>query len=354
MTTPDLQQQFTRWRETYDRRVDRPAAEPPLVVGAKHHFLMTSERQALRDFTGGGGLMPVGHAQDQVVEAVTDLAQHFYQLGPFGDLIQGIQMEYLSWLSKHFHPEWRFRFYSSENEALMLVGDAVGVAPWELEWINREPPLRPQDTHPKGGTPKAVLVSPVDPLTYQEVDENELNRVALLHEQGVKVVWDETVLGMGWRGTSVFGTPHYADAVVLGGALGGGMPLAAIGGRDLSDTWSEDRTGGSGLAFTAGLHTLRQLMVQSSKPDMAHIVERLDDELNRLPVQLDGFGLLRSLRFPTDRIADEFVGACRRQDVLLSRHGNFVRIAFPTICELQDVDDLIVRLTEALKEIEPR
>ena len=350
--------QVDAWRDIYRERVVEPDPDPMLIVGAKRHYLMAETKEPFRDYTGGGGVMPMGHGQEQVSESIQELAKYFYQTGP--DTVQGIQMEFLLWLGKHFSDGWRYQFYASENEALHGVAEAMGAYPEQVAWVNRMVPLSDMESwNPtQSGIPNVAVVAAVDPETYRPLSKGHLETAYGWHEQGVKIVWDETVAGMGWRGTTVFNTPFWADAVVLGGAVGGGIPLGVIGGANLRPIREAGRLAGSGIAMTAGLHTLRQLMVATAHSDAVAMVERLVDKLaelkdkNRFIHDVTGEGLLRSLRLPSDRIAREFVVECRRGGALLTRSGEYVKISMPLVCTQRDVDELVDIMIRAMMRVQ--
>lgn len=358
-----MSQQFDGWYDIYARKTVAPVEDPLLIVGAKQFFLMAEDKTPIRDLTGGGGAMPLGHAQDLVGDALFGTVKYFYQGGPH--TLHGLQMEYLGWLSKHFPADYRYQFFSSETEALRAVPDALGVEPIAVTWINRDAPRHLDQwrhftdvlaTHQHAEKPEVAVVAPINPDTFEPLSTEALKEVVSLRDAGIKIVWDETVLGMGWRRSTVFDTPHYADAVVLGGGLGGGLPLGAIGGRELCAAPS-DRLAGSALAYTAGLHTLRLAMVSTAGADAPHIVDHLVDKLEELTDRYDhdfetgGEGLLRYLRFKSDRIAGEVVRAGRKNGLLMAHHGEYVRLAFSVICELRDVDGLVGLLDGALKGV---
>lgn len=360
MTMPEIPDDpnIERWRSIYDSKVLDPIPDALSIRVAMRHYLFDKDMTPYMDFTGGGGVMPLGHGHEMVRKSIQELAKNMYQTAPFGEHIHGIHMEYLSWLGKHFNPEWRFQFFTSESTARSLVPTVMNVGEHDVRWINGEPPESLSWTS-EGETPKVVVVSPINPTTYRALSSESMKWIFAQRDRGAKIVWDETVAGMGWRGHSVFNTPFYADAVILGGALGGGLPLAAIGGTDQLKRVSPGRLSGSAFAYTAGLHTLRQLMVITSNSDIAAVSERLLDEIIRIqklfPKDLHdevlGEGLLRSLRFRNGKLATEFVNECRKGGALLGHSGPHVRITVPLVCQLGDIDELASIMTEALMKV---
>lgn len=351
--------QIDAWKHTYRERTVDPQSDHLLVLGARQQFLMLETKEPCRDYTGGGGVMPLGHGHPQVSESIQELVKYFYQTGPF--TLQGIQMEFLQWIGKHFHRDWRYQFCASENDALYGVADAFGVRQEEVEWINRQPPHWEMDTWDDSVSkrPSVIVVAPINPETYETLSKQDLEyAIGYEADSRVKIIWDETVLGMGWRGTTVFNTPFWADGVVLGGAVGGGIPLGVIGGADQSPLTGQGRLAGSGIGITAGLHTLRQLMVKTAHSDTTALVERLEDKLvqlhseNKMITQHTGEGLLRAIRLPNDKIAREFVSQCRKEGALFAIDGQYVKISMPLVCQLQDVDEMFAIITKAIREVQ--
>lgn len=356
---------INQWKKTYSELVAHPEEDPLTLIAARRQYVIDDTRTPYMDFTGGAGCMPLGHGHEVVGQAIAELGKFFYQTGPWGAQVHGVEMEYLHLLGQHFDSQFKWVFLSSENEAWTIVPSMLGLLPSEVFRVNYGAPrsIETLRLSVATGQSKAVVVSPVNEDTYGTINAAVLHEIIQMRsDHGIRIIWDETVAGMGWRGTSVFNTPFYADGVVLGGALGGGIPLSAVAMRDPGSPGAlNTRLWGSAMAFTAGLHTLRQVMVLSANTDATGLVERLDDELSRLQelfpkdvARVLGEGLLRTLEFHTDTMAKEFVVQCRADGVLLAKHDRFVRIAVPLVCGLQDVDELISVLTESMMKVRER
>jgi glutamate-1-semialdehyde 2,1-aminomutase len=94
--------------------------------------------------------------------------------------------------------------------------------------------------------------------------------VELAHAEGALVILDEVLTGFrvgpaGWWGLEAAADPYAPDLLTFGKVIGGGMPLAALGGRaelmdllaPLGPVYQAGTLSGNPLAVAAGIATLR-------------------------------------------------------------------------------------------------
>ncbi len=120
----------------------------------------------------------------------------------------------------------------------------------------------------------------------------ELRR--LTRDAGVVLVFDEVITGFR-LGPTTFGTLQgiEPDLICLGKIIGGGMPMAALGGRadimdrlaPLGDVYQAGTLSGNPLAVAAGLSTLGVLIGTNPYPAIARKGERLAKRLRALAVE---------------------------------------------------------------------
>ncbi|RFA17420.1 glutamate-1-semialdehyde 2,1-aminomutase [Subtercola boreus] len=92
----------------------------------------------------------------------------------------------------------------------------------------------------------------------------------IVHENGALLIVDEVLTGFrvgpaGWWGLEVAALPYQPDLLTFGKVVGGGMPLAALGGRadvmdhlaPLGPVYQAGTLSGNPVAVAAGLATLR-------------------------------------------------------------------------------------------------
>jgi glutamate-1-semialdehyde 2,1-aminomutase len=289
------------------------------------------------DLHGGYGVMLAGHAHPAVVAAVTErvtMGTHFAQ--PTADAIT--VAEELS--ARYGQPLWRFG--NSGTEATMdavhlmraIKGrdlivkfeggyhghhDSVMVSVWNEEGLG--PADRPRSVAAGGGIPQA-MVDLTLVATFNDLDvvtrlfeENE-GRIAgvivepvlqncgiLLPEDGflqglrhlttehdALLAFDEVKTGLtvGKGGaTRRFGVQP--DIVCLAKALGGGLPISAIGGSEevmghiVEGAYEQVGTfNGNPLALAAARAMLTEVMVDETYEHLAHIQDRMEKGANEV------------------------------------------------------------------------
>jgi glutamate-1-semialdehyde 2,1-aminomutase len=126
-----------------------------------------------------------------------------------------------------------------------------------------------------------------------------------------------------------------ADLTTLGKIIGGGLPVAAYGGRaelmdhvaPLGPVYQAGTLAGNPLAMRAGIATLKQLTDRAIYHDIAEKADRLASGLRRalvetkIPGQVNSTGSLSTLFFTSEPVTD-YVGA-KRSDT--KRYAHFFR-----------------------------
>jgi glutamate-1-semialdehyde 2,1-aminomutase len=289
------------------------------------------------DLHGGYGVMLAGHAHPAVVAAVSDRVRkgtHFAQ--PTADAI--VVAEELS--SRYGFPLWRFGNSGTEStmDAVHLMRaitgrdliikfegayhghhDSVMVSVWNEEDLGSV--KRPRSQASGGGIPQAMveltLVATFNDLEVvsQLFDENE-DRIAgviiepvlqncgillpeagflqglkdLTHKHGALLTFDEVKTGLtvGKGGaTRRFGVQP--DIVCLAKALGGGLPISALGGTEevmshiVDGTYEQVGTfNGNPLSVAAARAMLTEVMVDEVYEHLDHIQNRMEKGANEV------------------------------------------------------------------------
>lgn len=203
----------------------------------------------------------------------------------------------------------------------------------------------------------------------------------LCDRYGVLLCFDEVITGfrMGLSGAQgAFGvTP---DLAVLGKALAGGLPLAAVvGKRDVMNTLRENRVTGAGtfnafpLSMAAGLATLE--LLRSPEIDHYACIDRIQTTLitgiaelmqrHGHPSLLQGPRGIFSLRIadcavaysPTDLVHEDLIVAAQFA-ALLQQHGVLMaggaRFNLCSAMSSEDIEETLHRFEQALKELPSR
>jgi glutamate-1-semialdehyde 2,1-aminomutase len=288
------------------------------------------------DFHNGFGVMAVGHAHPAIVAAVSDRIRkgsHFAQ--PVADAITVAEL-----LSQRFsRPQWRFTNSGTEStlDAVRLARAFTGrerLIKIEASYhghhdslmVSVEPPpevMGPYEApvpYPQSeGIPKAVveLVSPVpfnDLAAMRKAFAAHAGEVAavivepammncgiilpesgylesvrdLAHEHGALLIFDEVKTGVtiaSGGATERFGV--VPDIVCLAKAIGGGLPVGAVGGRaDVMALIDEKRVAqmgtfnGNPLTMSASVVTLRDILTPSAYSHFDALSEALQGGLD--------------------------------------------------------------------------
>ena len=196
----------------------------------------------------------------------------------------------------------------------------------------------------RGGDVAAVIVEPVagNMGLVPPVDGFLAELRALTRAAGALLICDEVINGFRF-GLSTY-TARFTDVtpdlVTLGKVIGGGLPLAAVGGRaDLMDLFAPDgpvyqagTLSGNPLAVAAGLKTLEILERDNPYSRMEAtaraLAEGVSDVVRRkgVPVQVSQFGGVFTL-FCSEEPVRDLVSAQRCDTALYARifHGLYQR-----------------------------
>ncbi len=158
----------------------------------------------------------------------------------------------------------------------------------------------------------------------------------LCRRHGILLAVDEVQSGMGRTGR-MFAYQHAGvepDLVILGKALGGGLPLSALAApARLSELWSAGAHGttfgGNPLSCAAGLATLEVIreerLMEAAQRLGSHAIQRLSPLLDHPEVlQVRGRGLMVAVEFQGERagqLAHQVVAQALRAGMLLHTAG---------------------------------
>ncbi|MPZ86699.1 MAG: aminotransferase class III-fold pyridoxal phosphate-dependent enzyme [Nitriliruptorales bacterium] len=196
-------------------------------------------------------------------------------------------------------------------------------------------------------------------------------------EHGILFVTDEVQTGWGRTGEHFWGVQAHdtvPDILTFAKGIGNGLSLAGVVAHaDLMDgveANSISTFGGNPLAAAGGLANLRYLLehdLQSNARKMgAHLRSGLADLVagHAAVGDLRGKGLMIGVELvrpggtePDPTAASALLEACRRRGLLIGKgglYGNVLRIAPPLSLRLEEADDGLAVLAEALDEIDGR
>lgn len=305
---------------------------PLYVVSGSGSRIRTVEGRDLVDFCCSWGAVILGHAHPEVVEAIRRQAG----MGTTFGINTPIEVEFAEWLQSRVPGLERVRLVSSGTEAVMTavrvargatgrrrilkfdggyhghsdgllvaagsglltggIRSSEGVSPAVAEDVFVVPynDLKAVESvaEAHGADLAAILVEPVAAnmgLVLPEPGFLEgLRRVA--DRCGAVLIFDEVITGFRF-GPTTYGVLRGVnpDLTTLGKIIGGGLPLAAVGGRaalmdqlaPLGRVYQAGTLSGNPVAVAAGLAALKVLVRENPYPRMEALAKTLAGGVNR-------------------------------------------------------------------------
>jgi acetylornithine/N-succinyldiaminopimelate aminotransferase len=255
-------------RQLFQQRVAQTSQAPVglHITKAEGNYLYDAEGKVYLDLIGGISVCNIGHRHPKVVQAIKDQADQFLHIMVYGELVQTPQVAYADMLAKHL-PEnlncvyftnsgaeategaiklarrvtgrpniisCNYSYHGATLGALSVMGDEY--------WRNAFRPLMPGvDRYDYNSQ---TLIDAIDTHTACVLIETIQAEGGIIEpkkewlqqlrkkctETGTLLVFDEIQCGFGRTGR-LWGFEHYSvnpDVVLLGKALGAGMPMGAF------------------------------------------------------------------------------------------------------------------------------
>ncbi|WP_171162693.1 aminotransferase class III-fold pyridoxal phosphate-dependent enzyme [Streptomyces sp. I05A-00742] len=185
--------------------------------------------------------------------------------------------------------------------------------------------------------------------------------------RSVPLIADETRTGLGRTGTfwAVERSGVVPDALVLGGAVGGGLPLALVVHGDDAPGTAVPPGGvrGNRLAMAAGAATLRYVRENGLAARAGALGARMLARLRRAVrdcagiTGVHGRGLLLGVGCADAAVADAVRRACLRRGLLVGGDGGrpgLVRLLPPLTLTDEQAEAVLDRFTDAVAEVSRR
>lgn len=375
--------QFSIWKDAWVRGTGSKDPEPTYPYGHMIKYLIEPDHTPFLDLLGGGGFVPHGPAHEVLKEAFAKMANQAYQTSDRGDHVYSATAEFMMKIEEHLPSKLKdaaWQLASSENEAFLLLMGALSEGHDEVVVINGPAgwPNQAQHrswstvTHLHPDTPAwrsigrakkvALVVYPVNPESFEVVDGTTLALIESVRGQAdVTLVWDLTVTA-GWT-REVLDVHPEADAVILGGAYGGGLPFGAVASAERlpfpeSGRWSA--TAGNALTTQLGLHVLLLCEGDEARDRYDELVAAVGREVEVLQTQLPGIvrtvtggGLLVGLGLNSIQEADRVVKGLKDRGVLVGSLGvprGSVTFRVARTVAPHDVSELFDKIFEILTE----
>jgi acetylornithine/succinyldiaminopimelate/putrescine aminotransferase len=367
------------------------------IVRAEGHYMFDSEGNRYFDLISGISVSSLGHRHTEILEAIQNQLQQYMHLMVYGEVVQSPQIHLAEALGKVL-PSCldNFYFVNSGSEAIegamklakRYTGRSVFVAQTNayhggtqgaLSLMSNEyysGPYRPLLTDVRfldandivalnetAEVPAAVVIELIQAERGSIPVSNEYAKAVreFCNRTGALMIVDEIQTGMGRTG-SMFAFEQYdiiPDILVLGKALGGGMPMGAfIANKQVMHCLSENPVLGHITTFgghpvccaaaTAAVNiTAENLSLYQIKEK-----EKLFRELLIHPKiqKIEGSGLLLAVHLDSDVTCQNVIRNALKEGVftdwfLYAPHA--LRIAPPlsiSIDEIRNVSDVLINL----------
>lgn len=352
-------------REIFLRHVAQTSIAPLAleIVRAEGAELYDSDGNAIIDLIGGISVANVGHRHPNVVNAIKEQLDAYLHIMVYGEFVQTPQVKYAEMLTRHLPAgldcvyftnsgaeavegamklakrvtgrtniiAFQNSYHGSTQGALSLIGDEY--------WRNSFRPLLPAIYHEQYNDfdmlerideqCACVVIEPVQAEAGVRAPSPEWIQAVRKRckETGTLMILDEIQTGFGRTG-KLWAFEHYGiepDILLLGKALGGGMPLGAfISSRNYMLTLTDAPVlghittfGGHPVSCAAGLAAMNALLQE----EMIRTVET-KEKLFRILLHspsikaIHSFGLWMAVEFDSFDTNKKVIDECIRCGVL--------------------------------------
>lgn len=378
---PRLKRERKRSREVFERAervlvggVNSPVrafksvgGEPLIVERGSGQYLYDADGNELLDYVCSWGAMILGHANPTISEAIAEQARRGTSFGVTTEL----ELELASLITRAIPFIEKIRFVSSGTEATMsAVRLARGVTKREFivkfegcyhghadSFLSQAGSgLATLGIAECPGVPSALAALTLN-VPYNDINAVESvfsqhrDRIAaaivepiaanmgvvlpetgflkglreVCRKNGALLIVDEVITGFRLRNGSVQETLGIeADLTTLGKIIGGGVPVAAYGGRaelmdqvaPLGPVYQAGTLAGNPLAMSAGIAALKQITKPGLYDEMTQLAQRLVFGLRaelaeaRIPGQVNAIGSLATVFFTPEPVRNYTDAKC--------------------------------------------
>lgn len=390
-------------RELFFRHLAQTSAAPLAfeIVKAEGSLLYDAAGKEYLDLIGGISVCNTGHRHPKVTEAIKKQVDDYLHVLVYGELVQSPQVLYAQLLTSHLPASlnsvyftnsgaeategamklakrvtkrtgivaFKNSYHGSTQGALSIIGDEY--------WRNAYRPLLPGIRHLDYNQFDAL--HEIDRDTACVIAETVQAESGILapskewmhalrkkcDETGALLVLDEIQAGFGRTGTlwafEQFGI--VPDILLLGKALGGGMPLGCfIADQQLMQQLAENPVlghittfGGHPVSCAAGMASLQALlqegMLNGIQEKEAFFISRLAGPLIR---EVRSFGLWMAIEFESFEINQQVISRCLERGLLTDWFlfaPQCMRIAPPLVLTGQQIEDACAIITGSINEV---
>lgn len=351
-------------RELFLKHVAQTSPAPLAleIVKAEGSYMWDKGGKEYIDLIGGISVCNIGHRHPKVVEAIKLQVDQYLHLMVYGELVESPQVDYATLLTKHLPASldsvyftnsgaeategamklakrvtgrtgiiaFKDSYHGSTQGALSVMGDEY--------WRNAYRPLLPGISHEEYGSYSALdritadtaMVIAETVQAEKGVNKPSVEWMRALRQRctatGAVLVLDEIQAGFGRTGT-LWGFTQYniiPDILLLGKALGGGMPLGAfIASHENMSTLMHDPVlghittfGGHPVCCAAGLASMKVLLEEHAIEGVERRSDLFAAHLSHSKIrEVRRSGLLISVVFDSFEENKKIIDACIERGV---------------------------------------
>jgi acetylornithine/succinyldiaminopimelate/putrescine aminotransferase len=369
------------------------------IVKAEGSRLWDTDGKEYIDLIAGISVCNIGHRHPKVIKAIKKQLDDYLHILVYGEIVQSPQVQYASLLTQYLHNSlnsvyftnsgaeavegamklakrvtgrtqiisFKQSYHGSTQGALSIMGDEY--------WRNAFRPLLPDILHVDYDSVESldfitertacVIAEPMQAERGVFIPTKKWFKA--LHkkckETGTLMILDEIQTGFGRTGT-LWGYQQFKiipDIILLGKALGGGMPLGAfVANRKLMKSLTDNPVlghittfGGHPVCCAAGLAAFK-ILLKKEVITSVHKKETLfHTNLHHPKIQsIRSFGLLIALEFRSEKICKKIVEECIKNGVLTDWFlfaPHCLRIAPPLTISEKDINKACKIILKAIE-----
>ena len=394
--------QFTN-RQLFFRHLAQTSSAPVALEmkRAEGIYIIDIDNKKYIDGISGFSVNNIGHSHPHVVKAVQEQVAEYMHLIVYGEFIQSPQVAYADMLTHHLPDSlntvyftnsgaeategamklakrvtnrtniiaFKKAYHGSTQGALSIMGDEY--------WRNAYRPLLPGIVHADYNNYNVLQeINDSTACIIMEVVQAEAGIIPAdkewlkavrekCTETGTLLVFDEIQSGFGRTG-SLWAFEQYnivPDILLLGKALGGGMPLGAfIASNELMITLTDNPVlghittfGGHPVSCTAGKAALEVLLKDDYIETVIHKEKILIDNITHPAIKaIRHCGLWMAIEFESFEINQSIVHECIQKGLITDWFvfaASSLRIAPPLIITEEELHRLCAIVLESIEKV---
>ena len=387
-------------RELFYKYLAQTSGEPSAleIAGARGCILTDKAGKEYIDLVGGISVANVGHNPPDVIDAIKKQLDAYMHVMVYGEFIQGPQVQFAKLLTEHLPATLNSVYFTNSGSeaiegAMKLAkrftgktkiiafnksyhGSTQGALSifGSEKWRNAFRPLLPGIIHADYNDPgvpglidentAAVIAEPIQAEAGIVLPSGdwlkELRRKC--SEHNCLLILDEVQTGFGRTG-QLWGFSQFdivPDVIVLGKALGGGMPLGAfIADVKIMSSLAHDPIlghittfGGHPVCCAAGMEAMNVLIRENLIKEVSGKADLFRSLLTHKNIKaIRNCGLLMAVEFATHDEVKSVAQKCREKGVFVDWFlfaDNCLRICPPLTISLNEIHDACDIITTSI------